>query len=224
MDATFTRHRERFTGRDGKEVMGVGGLPATVIMGLSLGAGFPFFGADTGGYRHSPPDEEVFVRWAEQTALSTVMQVGDSSSQPPWVFTPENGRNDTTVDIYRTYARLHMRLFPYEWTYAQRIALDGRPIQRPLGLAHPEMGIHPSDSYLFGDELLVAPVLTRGQRRREVVAPAGTWIDWWDGTTYTSYSCRTTPRSAEIHAALAKLPADTVFRHYDAAGARSGHA
>jgi alpha-D-xyloside xylohydrolase len=187
MDATFTRHREKFTTREGKEVTGVGGLPATVVMGLSLGvSGFPFFGADTGGYRHSPPDEELFLRWTEQTALSTVMQVGDSSSQPPWVFTPENGRSMATVDVYRTYARLHMRLFPYEWTYAQRIEIDGRPIQRPLGLAHPELGIHPSDAYLFGDELLVAPVMTRGERRRDVVVPAGTWIDWWDGTPYAS--------------------------------------
>ena len=187
MDATFTRHRERFATRDGKEVTGVGGLPATVVMGLSLGvSGFPFFGADTGGYRHSPPDEELFLRWTEQTALSSVMQVGDSSSQPPWVFTPENGRSAATVDVYRTYARLHMRLFPYEWTYAQRITFDGRPIQRPLGLAHPEMGLHPSDAYLFGEELLVAPVLARGQRRREVVVPAGTWIDWWDATPYES--------------------------------------
>ncbi len=203
MDASFTAHRERFTPRDGKEVLGVGGLPATVIMGLSLGAsGFPFFGADTGGYRHSPPDEELFLRWVEQTALSTVMQVGDSSSQPPWVFTPENGRSDSTVDVYRTYARLHMRLFPYEWTYAQQLDVDGRPIQRPLGLAHPEMGIHPSDSYLFGDELLVAPVLARGQRRREVVAPAGTWIDWWDGTTYTSDG----RAPIAIDAPLGKLP------------------
>ena len=174
MDSSFTHHRERFTPRDGKEVTGVGGLPATVVMGLSLGvSGFPFFGADTGGYRHSPPDEELFLRWTEQTALSTVMQVGDGSSQPPWVFTPENGRSDATVDVYRTYARLHMRLFPYEWTYAQRIAVDGRPILRPLGLAYPEMGIHPSDVYLFGDDLLVAPVLTRGERSRSVVVPAG---------------------------------------------------
>ena len=188
MDASFTRHGERFTPRGGStEVVGVGGLPATVVMGLSLGAsGFPFFGADTGGYRHSPPDEELFLRWTEQTALSTVMQVGDGSSQPPWVFTPENGRSASTVDVYRTYARLHLRLFPYEWSYAQRLKVDGRPIQRPLGLAHPEMGIHPSDSYLFGDELLVAPVLARGQRRREAVVPAGTWIDWWDGTPYAS--------------------------------------
>ena len=187
MDSSFTHHRERFTPRDGKEVTGVGGLPATVVMGLSLGvSGFPFFGADTGGYRHSPPDEELYLRWTEQTALSTVMQVGDGSSQPPWVFTPENGRSDATVDVYRTYARLHMRLFAYEWTYAQRIVDDGRPILRPLGLAYPEMGIHPSDVYLFGDDLLVAPVLTRGERTRSVVVPAGSWIDWWDGTPYAS--------------------------------------
>jgi alpha-D-xyloside xylohydrolase len=204
MDASFTRHRERFTPRgDTAEVVGVGGLPATVVMGLSLGvSGFPFFGADTGGYRHSPPDEELFLRWTEQTALSSVMQVGDSSSQPPWVFTPENGRSASTVDVYRTYARLHMRLFPYEWSYAQRIKVDGRPLQRPLGLAHPEMGIHPSDSYLFGDELLVAPVLTRGERRRETVVPAGTWIDWWDGTPYASDG----HAAIAIDAPLDKLP------------------
>lgn len=203
MDATFTSHREHFRAKDGKDVVGVGGLPATVIMGLSLGAsGFPFFGADTGGYRHSPPDEELFLRWVEQTALSSVMQVGDSSSQPPWVFTPENGRSASTVDVYRTYARLHMRLFPYEWTYAQRIDVDGRPIQRPIGLAYPEMGSHPSDAYLFGDELLVAPVLARGQRRREVVAPAGTWIDWWDGTTHSSDG----HAPIAIDAPVAKLP------------------
>ena len=204
MDATFTHHRERFTPREGgKEVTGVGGLPATVVMGLSLGvSGFPFFGADTGGYRHSPPEEELFVRWVQQTSLSSVMQVGDSSSQPPWVFTPENGRTMADVDLYRTYARLHMRLFPYEWTYAQRIKIDGRPIQRPLGLVNPELGIHPSDVYFFGDDLLVAPVLTRGERTRSFVAPAGTWIDWWDGSAHDSDGH--TPLA--IDAPLTKLP------------------
>ena len=46
---------------------------------------------DTGGYRHSPPEKELYIRWFQQTALSTVMQVGDSSSQPPWVFTGKSG-------------------------------------------------------------------------------------------------------------------------------------
>lgn len=206
VDATFTKHGERFVPRNsssGKEVVGVGGLPASVVMGLSLGvSGFPFFGADTGGYQHSPPEAELFVRWAEQTALSSVMQVGDSSSQPPWVFTPDNGRDATSLDIYRTYARLHMRLFPYEWTYANRIATDGRPIQRPLGFVDPELGVHPSDAYFFGEELLVLPVVTRGERVRRAVVPAGTWIDWWDGSSYASDG-RT---ELSIDAPLEKLP------------------
>lgn len=177
MDATLTRHREPIAGLTG--FVGVGGLPATVVMGLSLSAsGFPFFGSDTGGYRHSPPDDETFIRWFEQTALSTVMQVGDSSSQPPWT------RSASILDLYRRYARLHLRLFPCERTYAQRMTVDGRPIQRPIGLAHPELGLHPSDEYLFGDELLVAPVVDRGAVRRKLVAPKGRWFDFWRGTAH----------------------------------------
>ena len=45
------------------------------------------------------------IRWFEQTALSTVMQVGDSSSQAPWEYTADNGRDDAALDLYRTYAR-----------------------------------------------------------------------------------------------------------------------
>jgi alpha-D-xyloside xylohydrolase len=203
MDATFTRHREPFRTRAGGEVVGVGGLPATVAMGLSLGAsGFPFFGADTGGYRHSPPDEELFIRWSQQTALSSVMQVGDSSSQPPWVFTPENGRTKSTVDVYRTYARLHTRLFPYAWTFATRIKDDGRPLQRALGLAYPELGVHPSDTYMFGDDLLVAPVVTRGARTRRVALPPGGWVDYWTGRGVSPGPDGT----AEVDAPLERLP------------------
>jgi alpha-D-xyloside xylohydrolase len=189
MDATFTRHKERFVPRpekgDKKEVIGVGGLPATVAQGLGLSAsGFPFFGADTGGYIHGPPSRELFIRWFQQTALSTVMNVGDSTSQTPWETTPENMRDQTALDRYREYARLHLRLFPYEWTYAQRMKEDGRPITRPLGLAHPELGAHPPDEYLFGDDLLVAPVVAAGQMSRQVVLPAGQWLRYWDGAVY----------------------------------------
>ncbi len=185
LDADFSLHRERVEPEGDSAYNAVGGLPASVIMGLTLGpSGFPFYGADTGGYRHSPPDEETYIRWFQQTALSAVMQVGDSSSQPPWVFTPENGRDEETLALYRDYARLHMRLFPYVWSYARRLADDGRAILRPLGLAHPELGVHPSDTYLLGDHLLVAPVVTRGQRAREVVFPAGRWYGWWDAATH----------------------------------------
>ena len=123
------------------------------------------------------------MRWFQQTALSTVMQVGTSSNNVPWEFDPDNGDFDQQVlDTYREYASLHMRLFPYEWTYAQNLAVDGRAIQRPIGLAYPDLGVHPSDAYMFGDHLYVAPVVTKGAVEKQAYLPPGQWQNWWDGT------------------------------------------
>lgn len=181
LDATMDRHGDDAE-KDGEQFVAVGGLPAAVTASLSLGpSGFPCFASDTGGYRRSPPDRETFTRWFEYTALTPVMQVGTSTSDVPWEFTPENGFDEVMLGWYREYARLHMRLFPYVWTYAQRLADDGRPLQRPLGLAYPELGVHPSDVYLLGDSLLVAPVVERGASSRKLTLPPGGWVDWWTG-------------------------------------------
>ncbi|MCK6587432.1 MAG: hypothetical protein L6Q76_07595 [Polyangiaceae bacterium] len=198
LDANFARHGDPIPG---EATAYVGGLHASVVAGLSLGpSGFPFYGSDTGGYRHSPPDKETFTRWFQQTALSTVMQVGTSTNNVAWEFSPETGFDQEMLDWYRVYTRLHLRLFPYEWTYAKAIEEDGRPIQRPLGLAFPELGEHPSDIYMFGDFLLVAPVVDRGSTKREVILPEGEWIDWWDGTIYEGGTTMT------VDAPLGKLP------------------
>jgi alpha-D-xyloside xylohydrolase len=181
LDASFAKHRER-VGEGSGSYVAVGGLPASMIAGIGLGpSGFPFYGADTGGYRHSPPDKELFTRWFEQTALSSVMQIGTSTNDVAWEPTPENGFDAEMLEWYRRYTRLHLRLFPYLWTYAQRIEQDGRPIQRPLGLAYPGLGVHPWDEYMLGDDLLVAPVVERGQRQRQVILPPGDWVNWWTG-------------------------------------------
>ncbi len=183
---------------------GVGGLPSAVSAAMGLGpSGFPFFASDTGGYRHSPPDKETFVRWVEHTALTTVMQTGNSASPMPWDFTPENGWDEESLGIYRDYARLHLRLWPYLWAHASRLGLDapggGRAIVRPLGLVHPDLG-HPDDTYFLGDSLLVAPVLTAGARTREVILPAGAWVDWFTGEILAG------GRTVTVDAPLAKLP------------------
>jgi alpha-D-xyloside xylohydrolase len=182
LDASLTYHREIFTNRRGEEIDGVGGLPAALIAGLGLGpSGFPFYGSDTGGYRHSPTTKEIFTRWFQQTALSTVMQIGTSANDVAWEFEAENGFDEEMLGWYRVYTRLHLRLFPYVWSYAATLATDGRAIQRPLGLAYPELGVHPDDTYLMGDHLLVAPVVREGVTERPVTLPPGDWIDWWTG-------------------------------------------
>ncbi len=194
LDASFGKHREKQTDSQGDSYFGVGGLPASIVAGLSLGAsGFPFFGADTGGYKHSPPDKELFTRWFEQTAFSTVMQIGTGSNTVAWDFASGPGFDDEMLDLYRFYTRLHLRLFPYIYSHAKAVLATGRPVARPLGLAFPEMLVHPNDVYLFGDDLLVAPVIERGKTSKEVVFPPGVWIDFWTGESIEGPSTKSIP-------------------------------
>lgn len=203
LDASFHKHREEFLD-EGYPKLAVGGLPASMVYGLSLGpSGFPFYGADTGGYidiNGGPPDKELFTRWMQQTALSSVMQVGNGESTVPWELGGEDGYDEEMLGWYRDYSRLHLRLFPYEWTYAERIAQTGRPIQRPYGLAYPEQDEHPWDQYLFGDDLLVAPVMEREARKKTVIFPAGKWVDWFEGAVFEG------PETHVVDAPLGKLP------------------
>ena len=201
LDADFSYHGQIVEKDDDETYGAVGGVPAALIGGLTLGpSGFPFYGSDTGGYRHSPPDKETFTRWFQITALSTVMQIGTSSNDVAWEYDSDNGFDDEMLGWYRTYTRLHLRLFPYEWTYAKNLATDGRAIQRPLGLTYPDLGEHPSDIFLFGDYLLVAPVVERSQTQKDVRFPPGRWVDWWDGTLYEG------DRTETVEAPLSKLP------------------
>lgn len=194
LDGSLYRHGEEHDDcRDGKPC--VGGLPAAVVASQTLGpSGFPFFGSDSGGYRQEP-DKETYMRWFEHTALSSVMQVGTGDNNVPWEF-----NDDEVLDTYRIYARLHLRLWAYEWTYAQNIRKDGRPIQRSLGLAYPELGRHPWDTYLFGDHLLVAPVTLRDARSRDVILPTGQWLNWWTGEVYEG------GQTVTVEAPLDRLP------------------
>jgi alpha-D-xyloside xylohydrolase len=200
LDATMNEHGVP-ADDDGEAYTATGGLPASLVVGLSLGpSGFPFYGSDTGGYRHAPPDKEIFTRWFEQTALSSVMQVGTNSSDVPWEFDDDNGFDEEMLGWYREYARLHLRLWAYEWSYVQRLHDDGRAIMRPLGLAFPEHGSHPKYDYMFGDHLLVAPVVVYGDRTREVSLPTGRWVHWFTGEMFEGSG------TFEIDAPLEQLP------------------
>ena len=182
LDADFSHQGDPMTGMT---TLAVGGLPAALIKGIGLSAsGFPFYASDTGGYRHAPANNECWVRWTEANAVASAMEVGDSVSKQPWEFTPENGRTQQSLDTYQQYASLHLRLYPYAWTYAQGIATTGHPIVRPFGFVHPEVGQHPDDEYLFGDVMLSAPIITAGATSRDVWFPPGTWIDWWTGASF----------------------------------------
>ena len=196
LDSDFSYHGEKV---DGKPM--VGGLPAAIRAGLSLGAsGYPIFASDTGGFRNDRPTKEVILRWAQHTALTPILQLGGGSvNHNVWDFEPAPHYDQETVDIYRVYADLHIRLFPYIFTYARLAGATGLPVQRAFGLVEPDDGRHPSDQYFFGAELYVAPV-EREVTTKTVELPPGQWVDWWSG------ELKQGPDTFEAEAPLETLP------------------
>lgn len=158
----------------------VGGLPTSVIAGLTLGAsGFPFYAADTGGFRNERPTQGVLTRWAWQTAFSPIMQVGGGgSSHFPWAeANPDEPQYDEQgVEWMRAASQWNIQLADYRFTWGLKARDSGAPLMRPFGMSYPQDGRHPSDTYLLGPDLLIAPVMS-DEGSREVPIPEGLWYD-----------------------------------------------
>jgi alpha-glucosidase (family GH31 glycosyl hydrolase) len=158
------------------------GLRSAILAQLRVGfLGYPFWGSDTGGY-YEFKDREVFARWLEFSAFSAIMEIGGHGAHAPWAMPSEPRFDEELIEIYRRYVRLHHDLIPYIVNHAQGRARRGLPVARALAFDFPD---DPNvrdlwDEYLFGPDLLVAPVWETGRRERDVYLPAGRWEDFWD--------------------------------------------
>lgn len=174
------------------------GLPTVVTAALNAGmSGMPLWSCDLGGYEKTPttPDATVFQRWAEFAALSPVMEVHSQANIGPWDYGEE------ALATYRKFAVLNMSLFPYRYAAAQQAAKTGMPIMRSLVLTNQgdPLARAARDEYLFGPDLLVAPVLNEGTGR-PVYLPKGDWIDYWTGAHTTGGT------TIVAHAAIDSIP------------------
>ena len=159
------------------------GMGSVVIAGQAAAlSGFPFWTSDIGGY-FSSPTAECFIRWAQFSAFCPWMQIHGNGNHEAWNF------DKMTEDIYRKYADMHTRLFPYLYSYAKEASEKGLPIIRPLVLnySHDE-NIYKFDfasyEYQLGEELLIAPIYWGKMTARKVYLPEGKWIDFWSETEY----------------------------------------
>ena len=143
--------------------------------------GFPIWGSDTGGYEQFG-DREVFARWIEFSAFSPIMEIGGVGTHAPWDMPTEPHYDQEMIDIYRSYTTLHHALVPYTYRHAQEAGRSGRPIAKPLVFNYaddPRVG-NLWEEFLYGDDILVAPVWKVGQRTQHVYLPAGQWVDYWN--------------------------------------------
>lgn len=154
------------------------GLPSVIPMGIGLGVvGFPYFGSDIGGYMSqltAPTSRELWFRWVTLGALSPVMRTHHGrSARTNWSWESDAA---STAHLAR-WARFHQRLFPYLLGTAKLATTTGLPMLRPLALAHPgfEPGWTATDTFMLGDQLYVAPVVTAGAVGRAVSLPPGTY-------------------------------------------------
>jgi alpha-glucosidase len=175
-------------------------LRKQVALGLNVGlAGIPIWGTDIGGFGFAGKcTPELYARWFEFGAFCPLCRPhGDQTAlREPWQFGPE------VEAICRKYLRLRYRLMPYLYTAAHDACSGGLPIMRPLVLDFPDdpRAYNLTDEYLFGRDILVAPVLEEGATERIVYLPAGAWVDFWTDTVYEG------PRFLTVEAPLDVLP------------------
>jgi alpha-D-xyloside xylohydrolase len=167
----------------------------SLLAGLSAGmSGIIFWGWDLGGFSGEVPDAELYIRSAQMACFCPIMQYHAESKaefnqdRTPWNIAARSG-DERALTVYAFYANLRMQLMPYLTREAAHCVAARTPLMRAMLLDHQR---DPSaaplwDQYLFGRDLLVAPVIREGASSREVYLPAGRWWHllqsrWYEGS------------------------------------------
>lgn len=155
------------------------GLAGTLRGGLSLGlCGFSFWSPFIGGFPHESP-EGLYGRWLAFGVLSAHSRCHGRTPREPWEYGEE------FTDDFRRTVELRYRLMPYIYAQAKLCSEEGYPMLRTLFFEYPEDGASwfIEDQYMFGRDLLVAPLMEDAPDR-DVYLPPGTWIDYQSSRVY----------------------------------------
>lgn len=164
------------------------GIGTVITAALSAGlVGNAYSHSDCGGYTSLHGNirtVELMLRWCELAAFAPVMR-SHEGNRPD-----DNLQYDSSVDLLACFARwsrIHAQLAPYVRTLCDEASALGLPAQRPLFLHYPEDPnvFAVQDQYLYGADLLVAPVIEEGATRRSVILPGDApWRHVWTGQDF----------------------------------------
>jgi alpha-glucosidase (family GH31 glycosyl hydrolase) len=175
-------------------------IPIAINTALS---GIPFWGTDIGGFVPTPEfTAELYVRWFQFGAFCTLFRSHGRTwkLRLPWGWDtgdpgpveiknydgaaiPDNSQlhNPDVERICRKYLELRYRMLPYLYSAVRECSLTGIPVMRGLWLLFPDdsRAVSRDDEYMWGGNLLVAPVVEKGAVTRRVYLPHGAWYDFW---------------------------------------------
>ena len=147
--------------------------------GLSFGlSGFSFWSHDMGGFVTASP-EDIYRRWLPFGFLSSHTRAHGAPPTEPWLI------SKSFTDAFRASAEMKYKLMPYVYAQAKDCSNRGLPMVRALLVEFPEDpgAWQVEDEYMFGEQILVAPLLETGNSRT-CYLPRGKWIDYQTGKVY----------------------------------------
>jgi alpha-glucosidase/alpha-D-xyloside xylohydrolase len=183
-------------------------LAMQIPVGINCGlTGIPYWGTDIGGFVTTPElTGELFVRWFQFGAFCPLFRAHGRTwkLRLPWGWnTGEYGpeeydgsrlvpgtlpdrkelHNAEVEPICKAYLELRYRLLPYLYSAVRETHETGMPVMRALWLhcSSDPVAVGRGDEYLWGRDILVAPVVERGATRRTLYLPKGGWHDFWTG-------------------------------------------
>ncbi|HVC46676.1 MAG TPA: TIM-barrel domain-containing protein [Terracidiphilus sp.] len=178
-------------------------LAAQVSDGINVGlCGIPYWGTDTGGF--VPTHEltpELYVRWFQFSAFCPLFRSHGRAwkLRLPWGWNmgtpgplegaealgnwprPDDLHDARVEPICRKYLELRYQMLPYMYSCVDQTHRTGLPLMRALWFDWPQdaKALQIADEYMWGEHILVAPVLEAGATARTTYLPAGTWWDFW---------------------------------------------
>ena len=157
------------------------GIRLSIGLGLS---GMPFTGPDIGGF-NGEPSSELYIRWMQAAVFTPFMRTHttiNTRDQEPWSF------GEWTEDVVRNYIVMRYQFLPYLYSEFRESSRSGLPMMRPLFLDREDeaetFGNRWQHTFMFGPQILVAPVVEENRRFQEVYLPKGRWLDPWTGEHY----------------------------------------
>lgn len=167
-----------WSGDVGHSWKGFRGQPALAMtMGL---CGVGYMHSDAGGFAGGQKDDELYIRWLQYSLFQPIFRPHCQEQVPsePVMY------GEPTKSIAREIVKWRYRFLPYNQTLAYENTKTGKPLMRPLWVAEPNNAelYNIADTYLWGRDLLVAPVFEEKAETRKLYLPTGdTWYDFFTG-------------------------------------------